>query len=209
MLKENRTLITLIEQITADNICANHFYMRHLRSIFILMKKENISTATVADIDELNMLVNSAYRGDSSRKGWTTEADLLDGIRTDSEGLLETISRSDSQILKYLNEEGKIIGCVHLEMKGNKLYLGMLTVSPTLQNGGIGKQLLAAAEQVALEKQCDSIYMTVLTERTELIDWYKRHGYSLTGETQPFPMNNPRFGLPKKHLEFVVMQKQL
>jgi len=173
------------------------------------MKKENITTATVADIDELNALVNSAYRGESSRKGWTTEADFLDGIRTDVEGLLDTISRPGSQILKYLNDAGRIIGCVHLEKKGSKLYLGMLTVSPALQNGGIGKQLLAAAEQVALEQQCNSIYMTVLTERTELINWYKRHGYYLTGGTQPFPMNNPRFGLPKKHLEFVVMEKQL
>jgi ribosomal protein S18 acetylase RimI-like enzyme len=170
---------------------------------------KNITTATIDDIEALNILVNSAYRGESSRKGWTTEADFLDGIRTDVEGLQETIERTDSWILKYVNEERKIIGCVHLEKKQDKLYLGMLTVLPELQGSGIGKKLLFEAEEMARKHFCDVIFMTVLSERAALIAWYERHGYYLTGETKPFPMNNPRFGLPKKHLEFVVMEKKI
>jgi ribosomal protein S18 acetylase RimI-like enzyme len=169
----------------------------------------SITEATIEDIETLNMLVNSAYRGERSRKGWTTEADFLDGIRTDVEGLHETIARADSWILKCVDDAEKIIGCVHLEKKENKLYLGMLTVSPELQNSGIGKKMLLAAEALAKEKQCNAIYMTVLSERDELIAWYERHGYHLTGDTQPFPMNNPRFGLPKKYLVFVVMERKI
>src|SRR5437868_5978278 len=97
-----------------------------------------ISVAELKDVPELNALVNSAYRGDSSRQGWTTEADLLDGIRVDDERLVELIEKQDSVILKYTDHD-KIIGCVHLERKGDKMYVGMLTVSPPLQARGIGK----------------------------------------------------------------------
>src|ERR1044071_8100198 len=101
-----------------------------------------ISVAELKDVSELNVLVNSAYRGDSSRLGWTTEADLLDGIRIDDERLAEQIQKNDSVILKYVDESKKIIGCVHLEKKSERMYLGMLTVSPTLQSRGIGKELI-------------------------------------------------------------------
>ncbi len=168
-----------------------------------------ILQATLSDISALETLVNSAYRGESSRKGWTTEADILDGIRIDAERLREIISGENSFILKVLDEKSKIIGCVHLEQHTRKLYLGMLTVAPGLQNQGIGKLLLHAAETEARQRGCNSIYMTVITERDTLIAWYERHGYVNTKEIKPFPMGNPRFGLPKKHLEFVVLQKTL
>lgn len=171
------------------------------------MTTDPISLATEPDIPALNVLVNSAYRGDSSRKGWTTEADLLDGIRTDEDALRTMLQNPTVIILTYKQGE-QLLGCVYLETKGQNLYLGMLTVAPDAQASGIGKQLLSAAEQIALEQQCRAVTMTVITQRHELIAWYQRQGYEPTGETQPFP-DNPRFGLPKQPLAFIVMEKRL
>jgi len=168
-----------------------------------------ISKAIMSDVSELNILVNSAYRGESSKQGWTTEADLLDGIRIDESRLTTMIVSTDSEILKYTDDQNRILGCVHLEKHDEKLYLGMLTVSPELQGKGIGKELLIAAEQEARVANCKAIYMTVIDGRTELIDWYLRHGFSATGERKPFPSGDPRFGLPKKDLEFIVMEKRI
>lgn len=167
-----------------------------------------ISPATQADIPALNDLVNSAYRGDSSRRGWTTEADLLDGIRTDETGLAFMLANPQATILKY-EQDGLLIGCVYLEKKGDRLYLGMLTVSPDAQAGGIGKQLMVAAEQTARDWQCRAMKMTVIPQRHELIAFYERRGYQPTGETEAFPMDDPRFGLPKQPLSFIVMEKVL
>jgi len=167
-----------------------------------------ITVAGPADAAELSRLVNSAYRGDSSKQGWTTEADLLGGQRTNEAGIQEMLAEPDAVILKYTNETGLLQGCVYLQKKGGKLYLGMLTVSPELQAKGIGKQLLAAAENRAKKVSCNCIQMTVISVRKELIAWYERHGYAATGETAPFP-TDPKFGLPKQSLEFIVMEKQL
>ena len=167
-----------------------------------------ITIATIEDIEALNKLVHSAYRGESSKKGWTSEADLLGGIRTSEKGLLDTIQTPKTFIFKYL-ESGEILGCVMLAEKENAVYLGMLTVSPDLQGGGIGKKLLNYAEIFALEKGIFKIEMTVISVRSELIAWYERHGYVRTGETKPFPMNDPNFGEPKQFLEFVMMEKMI
>jgi ribosomal protein S18 acetylase RimI-like enzyme len=167
-----------------------------------------ITKATKEDIPEINILVNSAYRGESSKKGWTTEEHLLGGIRTDEAGLTQTFDNEPITVLKF-TENNKIIGVVSLEKQGNKLYLGMLTVSPDLQGGGVGKQLLKAAEVFAKEENIPKIVMTVISVRSELIAWYERHGYVRTGETKPFPMDDPNFGLPKVFLEFIVLEKSL
>jgi len=167
-----------------------------------------ITKATLDDVLELDILVNSAYRGDSSRKGWTTEADLLDGTRTNAEGIAELIETPNTTLLKYV-EAGKILGCVELKNENGKLYLGMLTVQPNLQGKGIGKKLLFEAENEARNQNCTSIFMTVISIRKELIDWYIRHGYRLTGERKPFAFTDPRFGQPKTKLEFVVLEKQI
>ncbi|MES2331390.1 MAG: GNAT family N-acetyltransferase [Bacteroidota bacterium] len=167
----------------------------------------NITIATEKDIPALNMLVNNAYRGEGSKKGWTTEADLLDGTRTDETGLQELLKDPEAVILKYTVEE-KLQACVYLKKKHTKLYLGMLTVSPELQAKGIGKQLLTAAENYAKQLGCGSITMTVISIRHELIAWYERHGYYPTGETEPFPVS-ARFSTPRLPLEFIVMEKEL
>lgn len=167
----------------------------------------NITHATTHDIAAIEKLVNSAYRGETSKKGWTTEAALLDGIRIDAESLQHMLHEKNAVILKGTNNEG-LVGCVYLQKQGDKLYLGMLTVNPQLQNAGIGKQLLGAAENHARQLGCTSVMMTVISVRNELIDWYKRHGYSQTGETKPFPQNQ-KFGIPKQPLEFIILEKQI
>jgi len=167
-----------------------------------------IAKATVTDVPALNKLVNSAYRGDSSRKGWTTEADLLDGTRTDEQALRDFFLKPDSIILKYLDGE-KIIGCVRLVKHGSQLYLGMFAVDPTIQNTGIGKKMLLAAEDEARKQNCKSMDMTVISERTELINWYKRNGYVEMGEKKPMVFDNPSGGIPKKDLYFITLEKFL
>lgn len=177
-------------------------------NIFVFFQTMKIETALKNDIPALDVLVNKGYRGDSSRKGWTTEADLLDGLRTDAKALEALMNESGSYILKVVNQQGTIIACVNLKEKGTKLYLGMLTVDPELQGAGIGKQLLKAAEEKAIDLQKESIIMTVITIRKELIDWYNRHGYTDTGLREPFPTGDPSFGAPKQPLEFMVLEKK-
>jgi ribosomal protein S18 acetylase RimI-like enzyme len=168
----------------------------------------SISKVTRTDIPELVSLVNSAYRGDSSKKGWTTEADLLDGVRTDPNTLLEQLNQPEQTILKAVDDSHKILGCVSLLEKKDKLYLGMLTVQPDIQASGIGKKLLQAAEDYAKIKNIYCIEMTVISVRQELIAWYQRRGYLLTGEKRAFP-SDPKFGIKKQDLEFVVLEKHL
>lgn len=167
-----------------------------------------IQPATSADVPVLNKLVNSAYRGESSRKGWATEADLIDGTRIDEAAMLDLINDKNTTVLKY-TEEGVILGCVELRKENDSLYLGMLTVSPDLQSKGIGKKLMAAGEAFAHKHRCKKIRMTVVSVRDKLIAWYVRYGYSLTGERKPFKMPDERFGIPRQPLEFVVMEKVL
>lgn len=167
-----------------------------------------IDPASEKDIPALNILINSAYRGEGSKQGWTTEADLLGGIRTDGAALKELMQQPNAVILKY-EEENKILGCVYLKQEDNKIYLGMLTVAPQLQNKGIGKILLAASEDEARKRNCIAIFMSVISIRTELINWYKKHGYYNTGKTKPFPKDDPRFGIPKQPLEFIILEKDM
>ena len=168
----------------------------------------HISKAKEADIDALVALVNSAYRGESSKQGWTTEADLLDGSRTDAQTMFLEMQNQNQQFLKAVDPFNKIIGCVSLVKKDTLLYLGMLTVQPTIQAKGIGKALLDAAENTAISLGLDTIEMTVISIRTTLIDWYIRKGYQLTGETQPFPTDQ-KFGIQKQALMFCVLRKKL
>lgn len=164
-------------------------------------------------IAEIVALVNSAYRGASSKAGWTTEADLLDGQRVDAQGIQEMMTKEDSTILIATEEnedEGDILGCVHIEKQGPKMYLGMLTVSPTLQKKGLGKKLIEESEAFADFWDCTAILITVISQRAELIAWYEKLGFKRTGETKPFPKDDPRFGIPKvDNLEFVVLKKKL
>lgn len=168
-----------------------------------------ISMATDAHIPALKELLNNTYRGDASRQGWTTEADLIAGdVRTDEKMLHDVLTKPGSVMLIYTLDDGQLIGSVNLQQHGSRIYLGMFSVSPKLQGGGIGKQLLKAAEEYTLSAGCNCIYMHVISVRTDLIDWYKRHGYTDTGKRVPFEED----GVSGKHLqklEFMRMEKKL
>lgn len=170
-----------------------------------------LRAATPDDIPALHRLVESAYRGETAKKGWTHEADLLGGQRTDAEGLAEIIADPDKTLLTAFQGE-VLIGCVLVASQADgSAYLGMLSVDPDRQAGGLGRQLMAGAEAFAAETlKAPRMEMTVIRQRAELIAWYERRGYALTGETQPFPLDDERFGLPRRRdLEFVVMAKDL
>lgn len=167
-----------------------------------------ISAANIKDIPCLLHLVNNSYRGEKARKGWTHEADIIDGnVRIDETSLKEMIQNPNAIVLKYV-ESDKIFGCVHLEKQPHKLYLGMLSVLPQKQAQGIGKKMLRASEVFAKKNNFNTIEMTVISIRNELIAWYERNGYKNTGETKPFP-GDGKFGNPKQSIKFIVLQKQL
>lgn len=166
------------------------------------------------DLLKINALVNSAYRGESSKVGWTTEADLLGGQRVDYDLLAEILDRPHSGILALKQKNGEICGCVHLQVEESDTskvcWLGMLTVKPGMQNRGLGKILLRASEDWAKTWGCAKIKMNVISIRQSLIDWYIRHGFNDTGLTRPFPYGDPRFGLPKREdLTFKVLEKSI
>ncbi len=154
-------------------------------------------------------MLNSAYRGETSKQGWTTEAHLIAGeTRTDEADLKQLIEQEGSVFLKYTNQDQQIIGCVNLQQHDDKLYLGMLSVEPQLQGGGTGKQLLQAAEEYAKALHYAAIYMSVISVRTELIQWYERHGYKDTGERHPFE-GDELIGTQLQPFEFIMMEKKV
>lgn len=172
--------------------------------------------ATAADVDAVVALTESAYRGDASRAGWTTEADLLDGQRTDAREVAGLVARSGSLILLAEAADGDratpgLLASCHLEKQGSNAYFGMFSVRPAAQGSGTGRALLAEAERVAREDwHCRAMRMTVIDVRSELIAWYERRGYHRTGEYRPFPYGDPRFGIPRRDdLRFEWLVKEL
>ena len=174
------------------------------------MQTPAFRNATPADIDALVALVTSAYRGDSSRAGWTTEADLLDGNRIDPEVLRADLERPRSRVL-LAEADGGLQACAHVADEDGAGYFGMFAVHPGLQGGGLGKQLLAECERIARDEwQLPVMRMTVIDVRAELIAFYERRGYLRTGIKLPFPGDDPRFGLPRRDdLRFEVLEKAL
>ena len=166
--------------------------------------------ATHADIPALIALVTSAYRGDASRQGWTTEAHLLDGQRIDADMLRADLAQPQSVVL-LAEDDAHLVACAHVGLEDGAGYFGMFSVDPTEQGGGIGKVVLAEAERVARDTfGCARMRMTVIDCRDELIAFYKRRGYVRTGVTKPFPYGNPRYGEPRRDdLRFEILEKDL
>jgi ribosomal protein S18 acetylase RimI-like enzyme len=169
----------------------------------------HIRYATQQDVAAIVGLVQSAYRGDASRLGWTTEADLIDGQRTDAREVAELISQPNSYILVY-EQQGRLLASMHLQDRDSHAYLGMFAVRPEAQGQGVGKILLAEAERQAFHVwRRPVLQMTVISLRQDLIAWYQRRGYRLTDEFLPFPYGEPRFGLPKRDdLQLQVLRKE-
>jgi ribosomal protein S18 acetylase RimI-like enzyme len=171
-------------------------------------------SATSADVEAVVALTESAYRGDASRVGWTTEADFLDGQRTDAADVSALIARDDARIV-LAEREGALLASCLIERQGNSGtpsgYFGMFSVRPDLQNAGIGRVLLAEAERIARDEwRCKQMRMSVISIRDSLIAWYERRGYRRTGEYKPFPYGDERFGIPKRDdLRFEWLVKDL
>jgi ribosomal protein S18 acetylase RimI-like enzyme len=161
------------------------------------------------DVPAIVKLVESVYRGDSSRKGWTTEADLLGGQRTDPDMILNLLNDSECHFLLAINKS-QIVGSVLIEKKRDYAYLGMLAVDVSLQNAKLGRRLLEAAESFTKNSwQLNEVRITVIEQRRELVEWYERRGYKKTGAVSDFP-TDPRFGIPKvkiSDLHFIELAK--
>lgn len=178
--------------------------------------------AQLSDIPSIVHLVESAYRGEASRAGWTTEADFLEGQRIDAQSVQADIEKLDSVIvLAYYSTAStssatnlavaEILACCHLQKKQTACYFGMFSVNPTQQGAGIGKLLIQEAERIAkYDWQCSHMEMTVIDIRDELIDFYIRRGYVRTGKHLPFPYGDERFGIPLRNdLRFEILEKNL
>jgi GNAT superfamily N-acetyltransferase len=164
--------------------------------------------ASVADVPAVVALVERAYRGDASRAGWTTEADLLDGQRTDPEDVRAAIEGPGHVVLLALDAE-RLVASVLLSPDGDAILLGMFAVEPTLQGAGLGRHVLGEAERWMRDSMgATRGRMTVLLQRAELLAWYARRGWLPTGARKPFHYGNARFGMPRRDdLEFVVLEK--
>jgi ribosomal protein S18 acetylase RimI-like enzyme len=175
-----------------------------------------IRVATSGDIPAIHEVVHAAYRGEASRAGWTTEADLLDGIRTETSSIAAVIDGAPASLMLVAVDPsvpaGGVVGCCQLERRDDATaYFGMFAVAPRLQGGGLGRRLLGAAEDYATARWATRrMEMTVIVQREHLIAWYLRRGYTRTDETRPFPYGDTSFGLPRRDdLAFVVLRKSL
>lgn len=174
------------------------------------MSAMQFRAATLADVEDVVSLVESAYRGEVSRQGWTTEADFLDGRRTGADDVSACIERAGS-ILLLAEEAGELRACAHVAIEEAAGYFGMFSVRPHLQGGGIGSQVLLEAERIVGNQwKMPAMRMTVIDLRDELIAYYERRGYQRTGIHKPFPYGDARFGIPTRDdLRFEVLEKDL
>ncbi|AYN42659.1 GNAT family N-acetyltransferase [Streptomyces dangxiongensis] len=166
--------------------------------------------AVDADVDALVALIQAAYRGEGGQAGWTTEADILEGRRTDPEGVLAVLKAPLSRLLT-VEQDGRVVACCQLEHRGDHAYFGMFAVNPAQQGSGLGGAVMAEAERLARETwDVTEMRMTVISVRNDLIAWYERRGYRRTGQTEPFPYGDERHGIPQRDdLEFEVLVKPL
>lgn len=173
------------------------------------MPNLTFSKAGISEAERIVALVNSAYRGESSRLGWTTEADLLDGSRTDFEEILSLLASDHSMIL-LCKADGVLVGSVLLQRVEAWVELGMFAVCPLQQGSGIGKQLLLRAESLAVQAwQVRRLQMAVVSCREELIAFYERRGYRLTGQYKAFPVNAALWTPKVDNLQLAMLEKRL
>jgi predicted N-acetyltransferase YhbS len=163
------------------------------------------SKVTEQDIPAVTNVINSAYEGEPG-KSWTAESNFVEGQRTTKDILRKLIQQPAVTMFKCVDIQGTIVGCVLLEEKSDTLYLGMLSVSPAVQASGIGKLLLQQGELFARQKGLNSVTITVIDQRHELVDWYRRKGFVPTGKQEPF---NNQSSKALGEFYFMEMRKEL
>lgn len=170
-----------------------------------------LEPAKGTDLPAIVAIMNAAFRGTGGHQGWSVEADYISGERTNESLLSEEIAGGAQYLLAKNGDSALLQGCVSLQaVSPETWYLGSLTVNPALQKTGLGRELLAAAEDYAAARGARTIAMTVVNVRDALIAWYERRGYRRTGETRPFPYDDDRYGTPtRSDLEFVVLERTL
>lgn len=166
--------------------------------------------AVIADVADIVALVQSAYRGEASRAGWTTEADFLDGQRTDADEVSALVNVAGQAVLLAVDTD-RIVGCCHVKAQaGGRCYFGMFAIDPPRQGQGVGDALFRQAEAWARDMAATEMAMQVIDIRDSLIAYYERRGYRRTGQKIPFPYGNSRFGLPRvSDLRFELLTKAL
>lgn len=175
--------------------------------------------ATADDAEAVADLVHAAYRSEESRQGWTTESHLVGGQRVDAAMVRELVAADDGVVLVLDDpavgatspeRPARLIACCHVERRAGTAYVGMFAVRPAIQGQGLGRRMLAAAERQARDWGRTTLELTVLDHRPELLAWYERCGFALTGVRHPFPYGDDRFGLPQRpDLALLGMSKPL
>lgn len=167
--------------------------------------------ATENELAAAAQLINSAFRGDSNHRGWTNEQHFIEGLRTDETELRTALQQNPGATLYLLREEdGTLLGCFWLAPKSVDIwYLGMLGIRPDMQDRKIGRKLLGEAEAIARGNGAAKMRITVVNIRTELVAWYQRRGYALTGESEPFPHESPFAKAKRADLSLLVLEKAL
>jgi N-acetylglutamate synthase-like GNAT family acetyltransferase len=156
----------------------------------------NLARATSGELAEIVFLMNRSYRGE---QGWAVEQGYIEGERISLPDLKAELAAKPQMHLLVWREQKQLLGCVSLELLGDGVcYLGALTVEPTRQNAGAGRDLLAQAEDVARQWGANRMCLTVIWLREALIRWYERRGYVATGETLAFPYGDHRWGKPMR-----------
>lgn len=174
------------------------------------MTIDTFRLATINDVEALVALVNNAYHPPINPHSWTDETRFVSGTRTDSQAVSQLLRKDQSIILLGIAHH-TLVACVHLEHSANQVQLGMLAVTPPLQNVGLGKQMLEQAEAYAVRYfKPEKIVLIVIALRTELIAFYLRRGYQNTGATIAYAtLCGATCDATIAGLEFAVLEKYL
>ncbi|KAJ5542599.1 hypothetical protein N7535_005021 [Penicillium sp. DV-2018c] len=176
-----------------------------------MTSKLTFHPATEADASQLQQLIECAFRAVDSREGWTDDLGLSSSFRIDLQEVLAMINKPDIVMLMATNDEKKLVGSIGTAKRdANHARLFMLAVDPSQQHSGIGRQVLAYAEDYCRQTWgVSTLCLNALSNRLQLITWYSRHGYEETGETSPFPREKfEKLDLPED-LCFVEFEKIL
>lgn len=153
----------------------------------------NIRAAEAQDIDAIVSVINSAFR--------KAESFFIDRDRIEGESVRVLM---EGGVFLIAEEDGALCGCVYLQPRGERAYLGLLSVDPNVQKAGIGSRLMTAGEEYCANSGCRFMDLRIVNLRTENHAFYTRRGYVETG-TESFPADLET----KMPCHFVNMSKPL